>query len=511
MSSKKGKSSTSSDEITITNKKIINFYKSHPELNIETVNLLLIDLIENVINNELEKPSIIKKELANLSSTINLNNEQIKKEMEKILMIQTTNNDTIKNEICNFKSIVETLNTMVINKMYEIKYEYTSGLKEILENKGNQSQISITNTIEKQNILLMNQISLILNEIIPKSNDKMHNEIIKNIKDDISSTFNKLTDPETKITKNEISNIIESKYNNIMSNISEHIMKYLSLTENRITNNIEQIKTISSKTETIQEQMSESFMTYLNRYKNAAVKGTYGENRLFDLINKEYSSAEVENVSGLGGTGDILLKRVNKPIILIETKEFTTKVKKSEIEKFIRDVNNNDCSGIFLSQTSGIVGKENFQIEMNNNNILIYIHYVDYDISKINLAINTIDFLLDKIKLITNNKVNISNDMLTDINNEYKKFVLQKEKLSQELKDYYKKTQEQYNNLNLSALDLLLSNYFSNAKKPILSCDICGNFSALTKKSLARHLDACKKNKKNKPIDTSSEEKDIDA
>ena len=70
---------------------------------------------------------------------------------------------------------------------------------------------------------------------------------------------------------------------------------------------------------------------------------------------------------------------------------------KEEIDKFIRDVTNNDCSGVFLSQNTGIVGKENFQMDIHNKNILIYIHCVNYDITKINLAINTIDVLYDKI------------------------------------------------------------------------------------------------------------------
>ena len=68
-----------------------------------------------------------------------------------------------------------------------------------------------------------------------------------------------------------------------------------------------------------------------------------------------------------------------------------------EIDKFIRDVTKNDCSGVFLSQNTGIVGKENFQIDIHNKNILIYIHCVNYDITKINLAINTIDVLYDKL------------------------------------------------------------------------------------------------------------------
>ena len=51
--------------------------------------------------------------------------------------------------------------------------------------------------------------------------------------------------------------------------------------------------------------------------------------------------------------------------------EPNSNVKKDEVDKFLRDVTNKDCHGIFLSQTSGVVGKDNYQIDIHNKNILI--------------------------------------------------------------------------------------------------------------------------------------------
>ena len=58
-------------------------------------------------------------------------------------------------------------------------------------------------------------------------------------------------------------------------------------------------------------------------------------------------------------------------------------VKKDEVDKFIRDISKNEYNGIFISQHSGIVGKNNFQIDIHDKHILIYIHSCDYDIDKI--------------------------------------------------------------------------------------------------------------------------------
>ena len=112
-------------------------------------------------------------------------------------------------------------------------------------------------------------------------------------------------------------------------------------------------------------------------------------------------SSEIINSSNKTGQGDLILKRPNKVPILFETKNYAINVK-----KFIRDIDNTNYNGIMLSQTSGIIGKDNFQIDIHNNNILVYIHKADYDISKIKLAVNIIDFLFDKILTMKNNKIN---------------------------------------------------------------------------------------------------------
>lgn len=62
-------------------------------------------------------------------------------------------------------------------------------------------------------------------------------------------------------------------------------------------------------------------------------------------------------------------------------------------------------SGIFISQHSGIAFKSNFQIDINNGNILIYIQNCDYDPEKIRLAIDIIDNLSTKLK-----DININNE-----------------------------------------------------------------------------------------------------
>jgi len=495
------------ENIIIKNKKILDFYKKYKEIDIEKVNLLYIELFENFMSSTLDNPTIITslmktvegqtKDITNVLALLNNSTEMHKNELTSMKTLYSLNSENIKNEIEHIKTLVSSvstsLNSTLSNKIYETKDNYLKELKELLINKENGSIVSLNSTIEKQNSILIDKLSLTLNEIIPKSNTKNYEDIIKFFKDDMKNTLDKINDPNSEITIDKISNIIDNKYNSHMFNLQEHLMKYIGMSEERLNTNLHQIKDISSKNSIIQEKMSEDFINYLNRYKTGSFKGTQGENKLYKIINDEYSSAELTNTSGLGGMGDMILKRVNKIPILIETKEYTTNVKKDEVEKFLKDVNNNKCCGIFLSQSSGIVGKDNFEININNKNILIFVHNVDYDVSKIKLAINTIDLLMDKLKNVDESNVTLSTDILNNINKEYQTFIFKKNLIISNLKDYYKKTLDQYCELILPNLEIFLSNYYADNKKKISTCEICKTFQTDSLKSLARHIQSCKK------------------
>ena len=349
--------------------------------------------------------------------------------------------------------------------------------------------------IEKQNNSLTDKLVLVLNDIIPKSQSKQYDDIINVFKNDMMTSIKsigEIKNQDPNIVIDKISNIVEIKYNTLISNIHENMSNYIAQSEIRLTNNLNQLKEVSTKNTIIQENISDELFSYINKTKNISQKGAQSENILFNLLNKEYSSADIINTSGQTGQGDMIIKRKDKTPILIETKNYSTNVKKEEVDKFLRDVSNKDCHGIFLSQTSGIVGKDNFQIDIHNKNILIYIHNVDYDIAKINLAINTIDLIFDKLININDKNVTISNDILKNINTEYHNFVLQREKLLNGLKEYYKKTLEQYTDLILPSLEKFISTHYANIKKNILTCDICKKYETANLRSLARHKQSCK-------------------
>jgi hypothetical protein len=250
------------------------------------------------------------------------------------------------------------------------------------------------------------------------------------------------------------------------------------------------MKDLSTKNQLINDEL----LKFLNKTKVSSSKGLQSENMLFELITRELPTAEIINTSNNTGMGDFIIKRKDKQPILIETKNYNTNVKKDEVDKFLRDVNNNNINGIFISQNTGIVGKDNFQIDIHNKKILIYIHNFNYDSYKLNLAISTIDNLNEKLLVINDNKnINISEELLQEINSEYQNHLLLKEKMINNLKDYYKKSLDNYNDLSFPCLEKLITKHYANNKKNNLVCDLCKIYETDNNRSLARHKQSCKK------------------
>jgi len=220
---------------------------------------------------------------------------------------------------------------------------------------------------------------------------------------------------------------------------------------------------------------------------------------LYNFLSDELPTADIINTN----KSDLIIKRKNKQDILIETKNYSYNVKNDDVEQFIINVNNHDGHGIFISQNSGIVNKDNFQFEINNNKIFIYIHKMKEPYT-ICLAIKLIDLLSEKYTNIGNDNIVIPKDILKEINNEYQNLYLLKDKLITDLKDYTKKTLERYETISVPSLDNFLSLYYANIKKTIYICEYCNNYKCEKLLSMARHKTSCKLKITDKQINNKS-------
>jgi hypothetical protein len=285
----------------------------------------------------------------------------------------------------------------------------------------------------------------------------------------------------------KVSTMITSKYNDLDSTFKARIDSFFSSQSSTHGSMYSEIMSRLEKTTSAVDQVGD----YFQRQIGSTNKGKQGEAKLELLLSKMFPSASIQNTSGLTACGDFIVERINKEKILIDTKDYETVVPVKEVEKLIRDAEKNVCHGILLSQNSGIAQKNDFEINVHNHKIVIFIHNTKYDEEKIMMAFNIIDYLEPHIREKDDGGESISTDLLSAINKEYQELATQKLNLIQNMKKMHQELVTQVQKLDLPLLTSYLDKKFANTGKTGLLCDICGIFMGKNAKSLAAHRRRC--------------------
>ena len=476
-------------EIVIKNKKIYDFYNENKNIDIVTANLLLINFVESIFNH--------------MTNDINSN---INSQLLSYMSDNKTQIDNIKNSIFAINENVTKLNSDIANNMMiqfmNLKKDYIDDVKQIINNNTLTANEKLSSLIDKNNNHLIDKTSLILNDVIPKNQEQINKHIQENFKQ-LHFLINEDTNKLAKTMNNEKSlhefiNNFETKYNSMMQTIQQPLYTFMTASEDRLTKNLDVLKESSTNTMFVQNKLFDELSDFLSRYKNSSSKGKFGENNLAVVLNNIYPNAEINHTGNIKASGDFIMKRLDKPSILFENKEYDNNIPKDEIAKFIRDIDTQNVNGIFISQYSGIAFKQNFQIDLNKGNVLVYIQNCEYSNEKIKMAVDIIDTLSVKIQELNLEDENnsISKETLDDINEEYLAFINQKESMITFLKDFQKKMTTQIEDLKLPVLDKYLEPKYAYVKDRVFICDVCNNFTAGSKQSLSAHKRGC--NKKNK-------------
>jgi hypothetical protein len=158
------------------------------------------------------------------------------------------------------------------------------------------------------------------------------------------------------------------------------------------------------------------------------------------------------------------------------------------VNKFIGDCEKQSMHGIILSQNTGIASKKNYHIDIKKGKVLVYVHNVDYSQYKIQIAVDIIDTLSEKLKHTVAEKEEntVSKEVLEEINAEFARFILQKEAVINVVKDCQKKIIDEIKTISLPSLERYLSGKFG-ADQITYTCDVCNRFTTQSKKLLASH------------------------
>ena len=394
-------------------------------------------------------------------------------------------------------------------KFSEFKKEYIDDVKFVLTNN---TVDKIAPLIKDYNSILLDKTHLMLNDIVPKNNDRLTIQL-----QDIMKTFHSsITDETNKLLKSTINqqtltdfiNTLDNKFLSAQSNSQQILNALITSSEHRLDSRINEIKTyteqhihdiknISGSTQTSQNLLQTNVSDLLKKMEISSVKGKCSENILFNILQSLYSTAQIEIVGEQKETGDIMLIRKNKPTILIENKNWNKNVIQDEVKKFIRDVEIQNCCGLFLSQNFGIANKENYEININNGNVLLYVHEVNNDAEKIKIAIDIIDnfkLKLDEVAISNGDGYNIDKEVLDEINKEYQLFATQKLLQIKTVKDFSSKMIKQLEDLQLPSLEHFLSTKYAFSSSKYV-CEYC-EYVAKNQSAMSAHKRGCK----SKPI-----------
>ena len=465
-----------SHSLTINNKEVFEFYAKY-NLDFENMNVLFLN--------------ILKKLITDIDTSFNTN--LASKLLENVSLL-SSKVETIGNNISKYQ---HDLSTLLSIKLSEYRKEYINDLRLILTSNNVEH---ISPLIKETNNHLLDRTTNIINELIPKNQELLSKDINSNFKllqssilSETSKLLNSSLDKKT----------IDDFLNNINTNMgqSHHTLTTLiSSSENRIENKLletekkmNEMKTIFTENNSSQKLLQNNVSEMLKKFEKGSGKGNISEHVTYNILLSLFPSAQIDHVGNeQKETGDIILIRNNKPKILIENKDHDSKnVPKHEVEKFIRDCEIQNCSGIMLAQHKGITNKQNFEIQINNGNVLLYLHEVNFDVDKIKTAIEIVECF--KIKLdeviVKEDGCIIEKEVLEDINKEFIQFVNQKYALLKVMKDFNEKMTFSINELKMPNLEKYLSSRFAFSTNQTENlCKYCEKY---VPKSLLQHYRYC--------------------
>jgi hypothetical protein len=474
--------SKKAEQIVVKDQTIIAFYKENPNLNFVTMNHIFID--------------ILKKLSTNLNETITNNINH------KILSTLTD----LSKDIVGFKQDITT-------KLHETKKEYIDNVKLILDNSTMTTNDKIQNILEKNSASIVSKTTSIINEIVPKHNDTFFVHIdhsIKQLYESINQDTNKLMENFNKDDKqiSEFVYNIDTKFNNMIVSLQQPIFSFIQSSEERTTNNVQQIRDKLISQQLSQDSLNLSVHEFLNKYKhNSSSKGNVSEYELYSILQNIFPSDEIIDCSGETSTCDYRVNRLNqnKPAILFENKDYSRSVTTDEIKKFEKDLKQQKLHGIFISHKSNITYKEPFQIDIIDNLIHIYLPNTNYSVENIKIAVEIIDTLSTKLIHITNvqtetTTINITKDDVDELVELFNDFNTQKLSIIDTIKTTNKQILDKIESLQLNSVKKILNKNGVFQTDDDFKCKHCNTFTGKNKASLGAHIRNCKFNPINNKV-----------
>lgn len=461
-------------KLAITDPSVIAFYQQHPQLSVNLVNRVVVEMLTKLSTNleETIQDSMLHKILDTVTE-LHSDTKQARQE-----------------------ATIQTLN--LLNKLHEQRQELAGEVRGILENQQLSSAEKLQRIVETNNELMVSKTSMMVADILPKHQDKYHTQVQQALALLQTSLVDAFRSDHTDLSK--YMQTMDNQVNAMLRNIQQPILHYIQSSEERTQAQIQKLGGSVAAQQTTQETLSTELHAFLNKYKyNSSVKGNVSETELYFVLQQIFPSDEIVDCSTETAACDYRVNRLHahKPTILFENKDYERTVSTDEISKFERDVHLQQKHGIFLSQKSNITYKEPFQIDIVDNLIHVYIPNAQYSVEKIKMAVDIIDSLSTRLATVdrsADGSFHLSKEDLDGLLETYTDFVRQKTQLMDTVRANSKAMLDQLEAFHLHAVRKVLVQHGLCQPLEDFKCKFCDTFVGKNKASLGAHIRSCRAN-----------------
>ena len=339
-----------------------------------------------------------------------------------------------------------------------------------------------------------------LESIIPYGEDDSQqpviavNQILDDFKKDMIGILQNTSTEKITDTIKDYMEMFQDKTKILLNTDNTMMIQEIHSIKNEVSDKVMMIKEISLFNKNEQTELLNNISELVKKMGGSSNKGKISEQTVLQLLYNLYPSGSIENVTKQKESGDFLLKRENKYDIMIENKIYNKSVDDVEVNNFLRDGRKNNISGIMLSQQCGISNKKNYQIDVMDNNVYVYVHSVFHDPNKIKIAVDIIDNLKKQLDLmVTDKNICMDKSILDKINKEFNEIVVNKQNQYKLLEEYTKNMKKYIDTIKLPNLgDFLTENGGSININNEFKCEVC-NKTLSTNIGLQNHKRVCKK------------------
>lgn len=385
----------------------------------------------------------------------------------------TSNNKSIYTFITTYMEVDKVLRSNQTQS--NVVYNCLDEIKHILNNQNNQIS-TLSNNISNANTTMISVVQSKLDNIKDITNNELKTMFVDLQKqlskesnvDDIKRTFDIFRE-RIEILNNQKLNDIDRKNLEIITNIQTTFER--SLDSHQIHNKINSIESTLSN-------INENFSN------NSAKKGQVAETVLLNILTESFPDTEVIDTSNTPNAGDMQLHRDKRPTILIDSKNFGSKVvPKRDLDKFYNDIQQNNCSGILCNAFGGIANKQHFEIDIVDKNIIVFIHSHQFDANIFKLATNIIYNMYEELKDKQTDCIMLDQRLYQNIKIEYNYYI----QTFRHHLDIIKSNVNALSQLSFTLLDNFFKRKATNIELKKFSCHIC-SAQLSTEKILKSHL-----------------------